>query len=404
MTPSRKIVLLVCCAQFFAYLDAGFWPALLPKLSQAWSLNNREAGWITAMHYIAYLVAAPLMLSLTDRISSKTIYLFGVLASAGAALCFAVIADGLWSAAASRALSGFGEAGRFMVAVKLLSDHIEARELSRGVAWNALTIGVASSLSFLCIDPLEASVGWRAAFTLVATGTLLGGLIVLYLVPSTNRTTEASSEVERNFDFWAVLRNRAAMAYVVAYSVHTLESVAFRGWVVAFLTYSATHSLFGSRMPAPTTVATMIVLSGTCASFIGNEFALRFDRDALVTLAFVASCISALLIAVFGVNRYSFAVVLVLLYGPCIYLDSATLTAGTSISAEPSRRGATLAVHSTVGYIGGVLGPIVIGAVLDVAGGASDSAWGTAFLLLGLIDLIGLACFWLVRPLRAIPV
>ena len=42
------------------------------------------------------------------------------------------------------------------------------------------------------------------------------------------------------------------------------------------------------------------------------------------------------------------------------------LVAGT---AEPSRRGATLAVHSTLGYAGGFVGPLLIGYTLDLAGG-----------------------------------
>ena len=168
---SRQLTFLVCSAQFLAYLDSGFWPALLPELSRTWSLSNREAGWITAMHYGAYLVSAPLILGLTDRVSSKTIYLFGLVATAAGALCFAIVADDLWGAIASRALSGLGEAGRFMVAVKLLSEHLGQTELSRGIAWNALTIGVASAISFLCIEPIAQVASWRAAFIVTACGT-----------------------------------------------------------------------------------------------------------------------------------------------------------------------------------------------------------------------------------------
>jgi hypothetical protein len=63
-----QLILIVCSAQFLGYLDASFWPALLPDLSRAWSLSNRDAGWITATHYGAYLLSAPILLILTDQI------------------------------------------------------------------------------------------------------------------------------------------------------------------------------------------------------------------------------------------------------------------------------------------------------------------------------------------------
>jgi hypothetical protein len=39
-------------------------------------------------------------------------------------------------------------------------------------------------------------------------------------------------------------------------------------------------------------------------------------------------------------------------------------------SSEPARRGATPAVHSTLGYAGGFVGPLMIGFTLDPFGGA----------------------------------
>jgi MFS family permease len=62
-----------------------------------------------------------------------------------------------------------------------------------------------------------------------------------------------------------------------------------------------------------------------------------------------------------------------------VWLDSSSLTAGTAGTAEPSRRGATLAVHSMLGYIGGFIGPLAVGWILDWRGGMSPAAWTSAF-------------------------
>ena len=62
---------------------------------------------------------------------------------------------------------------------------------------------------------------------------------------------------------------------------------------------------------------------------------------------------------------YALAVVLMTIYGVVIWLNSSSLTAGTAGTAEPSRRGATLAVHSMLGYAGGFVGPLMRRARLD---------------------------------------
>ena len=76
-----------------------------------------------------------------------------------------------------------------------------------------------------------------------------------------------------------------------------------------------------------------------------------------------------------------------LAYGVVIWLDSSSLTAGTAGTAEPSRRGATLAVHSSLGYAGGFIGPLAVGWVLDLGGGNAGPAWASAFAMIAAIML-----------------
>jgi len=64
--------------------------------------------------------------------------------------------------------------------------------------------------------------------------------------------------------------------------------------------------------------------------------------------------------------------------------DSSALTAGVVTRASERIRGATMAVHSMLGFGAGFVAPLVFGVVLDLAGGrASSLAWGLAFSTLG---------------------
>ena len=128
------MIALVCVAQVLVQIGAFFWPALLPGMMTRWSLTNSEAGWITAAFYGAYIAAVPVLVTLTDRIDAKRVYLFGVtLMVAGHAL-FALLADGFWSALLARALTGMGWAGTYMTGLKVLADRVDGKLLSRAAA------------------------------------------------------------------------------------------------------------------------------------------------------------------------------------------------------------------------------------------------------------------------------
>ena len=67
-----------------------------------------------------------------------------------------------------------------------------------------------------------------------------------------------------------------------------------------------------------------------------------------------------------------------------------------SMAADPSYRGATMAMHSTVGFSLSALGAWAVGVALDAAGGPqSASAWMAAFSVLAAGILLGpLALYW----------
>lgn len=150
-------------------------------------------------------------------------------------------------------------------------------------------------------------------------------------------------------------------------------------------------------MISPTVALTALALLGTLVSLAGNEAAIYFGRRSLVAAAIAGSVLLAVALALFGVRSYPLAVALMLAYGMVIWLDSASLTAGTAGTAEPSRRGATLAMHSSLGYAGGFIGPLAVGLVLDVSGG-NATAWSAAFGLIAAIMLASLVVFLIMRP------
>jgi MFS family permease len=392
-----RLVAIVCAAQIFVQIGAGFWPALLPQMMQRWSLSNSEAGWITAIFFGAYMVAVPVLVTLTDKIDGKRVYLFGVACTVAGHLMFGLFADGFWSAMATRALAGIGWAGTYMTGLKLLADQVDSKLMSRAVTGHAASIGISGAVSYLLGDVLADQVGWRWTFVFSAvTAAIAWTMVALSVAPKPPAPrTKAQGAL---FDFRPVVRNTSAFAYSVVYCVHTLEMSALRGWGVAFLAFVAGSTGVTEGTLSPALVVTVMALLGTFASVLGNEASIRFGRRRLVATAMILSIGFAAIVGFAGSTSYWLAVFLVIAYGVVVWLDSSSVTAGAAGNAEPARRGATLAVHSTLGYAGGFVGPLVVGWTLDLAGGMSPMAWGLAFLVVGLLMLVALAAFLLMRP------
>ena len=396
MTQAR-LVALVCIAQVCAQIGAYTWPALLPGFIANWHITNGEAGWITGLFYAAYTVSVPVLVTLTDRVDPRSVYLTGVGLTVTSHLGFAIFADGPWTAGAARMLAGVGWAGTYMTGLKLLADRVEPALMSRAVAGHAASIGISGALSFLFAGLLNRWIGWRGAFAGADGAAVVAWLIVFVWAPARQGRGAAPAD-GLLFDFRPVLRNRSAMAYAVAYCAHTWEMNALRGWAVAFLTYVA--SATGERGPwiVPTVVATAMQLVGTWASVTGNELSIRLGRQRLVRLAMAACVALGAVIGFLGARSYALAGALELLYGLFIWLDSSSLTAGAAGSADPRRRGATLALHSMSGYAGGFVGPLMLGWILDLSGGMSVTGWGLAFLHVAVVALIGQIGFTILRP------
>jgi predicted MFS family arabinose efflux permease len=285
-----------------------------------------------------------------------------------------------------------------MTGLKLLADRVDAKMMSRATAGHAASIGISGALSFATAEWLTILGGWQSAFLAASFSAVCAWLIIAVVVPAQTRKPDKASDGGGLYDFRPVLQNRSAMAYALAYCVHTLEMSALRGWGVAFLAYVAVSTGNKEAVISPAVLVTALGLIGTFASLFGNEMAIRLGRRRLVQSAMFASVILGGTIGFLGTASYTIAAGLMLFYGFVIWLDSSSLTAGAAGTAEPSRRGATLAVHSTLGYAGGFVGPLMMGWTLDLSGGMSTFGWGISFAAVAVLMLLALIAFWWIRP------
>jgi MFS family permease len=385
---SRRFICAIVAAQMLVQIGAFSLPALLPTYIAAWNLSKTEAGWLVGIFFAAYVVAVPVLVSLTDRIPTRYVYAAGAGLTAASHLGFAFLADGFWPALILRALAGMGWAGAYMPGLKAIADTLEGNEQSRAVSMHAAGVGIAGASSFGIAGLLAAWASPSAAFLFGGVAALIALAIAWIVMPGT-RPKQATADPHALLDFRPVFRNRPAMAWVAGYTVHTWEMAALRAWGVAFLTAAAAQATPPSWLPAPTVLLSIANFAGIAVSVSGNELAQRYGRVRVVSLAFGAAALLALMTGWTLGTSMLLSAILIIVWMMTIFIDSAALTAGTVQAANPRLRGATMGLHSMCGYAGGFVGPLGVGVALDICGDNALLGWGIGFGHLAIVTLMG---------------
>ncbi len=383
------LAIAMCAAEVLGMLGFSTFPALIPAFEAEWGLSKTDSGWISGLYFAGYVAIVPVLTSLTDHIDPKRVILVSLVVGTAGSLGFALWAEGFWTAVLFRCLQGAGLAGTYMPGLKALSDQTEgSAHQSRYVAFYTSAFGIGAALSYIAAGEITALADWRWAFAASAIGAAAAfGIIVVALAPS---RPVAAAHAAHFLDFRPVLRNRTAMRYILGYAGHNWELFAMRSWMVAFLVF-AQGGAGDTETRIATVIAALATLLGVPASIVGNELAVRMGRRRWILMITGASMAMSVVIGYTAGISWGLAVALSLIYGVLATGDSAALTAGTVGAAEPGQRGATLAMHSFIGFMGGIVGPPAFGAVLDAVGRDSVAGWGVAFLAVGFGSLLAFA-------------
>jgi MFS family permease len=380
-------VTILVAAHVCSMLGFATFAALLPQLRDGWSLTNAQAGTVGGMFFAGYVVSVSWWTALTDRGDGRKVYAAGSLAAAAGSAGFAFFARGFASAICFQVLLGIGIGGTYMPGLRLLSDRLDGPKQSRAIAFYTASFGLGTALSLALAGEIATRLGWQAAFLVAAAGPLCAGMLVLGGLSPVRAARAVIPVALVPFKSWGpILRQRDALAYIAGYAVHCLELFGSRSWMVAFLTFSAAAQATGRAFPwRAQTIAAVVNLLAVPASILGNEAAMRVGRRRWILLAMASSGASGILLGFSAPWHWAIVSGLLAAYSMLVMADSATLTAGLVAAAPRELRGSAMGVYSLAGFGGGMIGPIVFGAALDAAGGASRPlAWVVGYASIGI--------------------
>jgi predicted MFS family arabinose efflux permease len=376
-----RVIAWMCVAHVVSLAGFSTYPTLLPGLRVEWAMSGAESGLLSGLFFAGYMVAVPVLTSLTDRIDARRVYLASSLVAAAGSAGFSLFAQGPATGAAFQLLVGAGVAGTYMPGLRALTDNTAGTAQSRAISFYTALFGVGMAGSVVLAGVVSDLAGWRAAFLAAAIGPPIAGAMVFLGLPP--RTPHPTAQRLRLLDFRPVLRQPAAMAFILGYAVHCWELFGTRSWMVAFL--SRAQDEHGASWPVGAIAIAAIANSlAPLASIFGNEIAMRSGRPRVIRVCMTASgLVTCTLGFVIGAPWFVL-LLLAILHMALVMSDSSTLTAGLVQIADPAVKGSALALHSTLGFGAGFVSPLVFGAALDAAGaGGSTVAWGAAYVTLG---------------------
>src|SRR5215468_3453900 len=321
----RALVAAMCLGQVGNLLPHVVVPAIMAQhLMPLWDLSAAQAGLMASAYAFGYMLAVPVLATLTDRVDARRILMVGSALSGVATALFGVLADGLWSATRIWGRAGVGFAGAYMPGLKALADRLPPGDFSRSITLYTGSFSIGVGLSFLVSQLVADNVSWRAAFYVTAAGPFIMVAVCLGLAP--HKPAPVPGHL---LDFRPVLRNRAALGYILGYGAHCFELYGARTWLVAFWSFVVART-DNAVLLGPIAVSVLYTVVSLPASVLGNEAALRFGRHRAIAVAMLVSAAIALAIGLSADGSPLLLLALVLVYGVTVPADSGALTSGTS--------------------------------------------------------------------------
>ena len=379
---SMSLMLFVLLFPFSSYVAA------LPIIQDEWGLNNTQAGAIFSAYLAGFAVSALVVVPMTDRFGSKVIFLFSTTVSVVANVLFPLVASDAITASLLRAAAGLGLVGVYNPGMRIVAERFADRGRGFAVGTFVTFFYASNSVSLSLTGILMSWFEWRDAYLIMSAAS--GASVVMAYFLLRNHRAQSSGSSSGRLDLSA-LKNKAARIYITGYSLHAAELYIVRVWLPALLAAAliARGEDELSAAVGAATIGGLAMASGAIGPVMGGAMSDRWGRASSASAIFALSGVCSLAVGWMVGVPWALLVGVSIIYGWAIAADSAIYSTAVTEVAEPRRLGSTMAVHSFVGFMGGVVGPIIAGAILDLS--PDSLKWGIAFSSTGLLSIAAIS-------------
>src|SRR5499427_242981 len=282
MSGARSALFLLLAINLFNYIDRQVLAAVEPDIRATFfapdDVNRMtKTGLLGVAFFVTYMVSAPVLGFLADRVSrwlivGTAVVLWSLASGAsGLAATFGILF-------ATRIFVGIGEGGYGPAAPTIISDLFPIETRGRVMAIFCAAIPVGSALGYVIGGLLGSHLGWRWAFYLVTPPGLLLGLLCFWQRDPRGAADDRVQEPQRRNirDYLNLFRTRSYLINCVAQTLMTFVLGGLGFWVPAYLRFRGQSSDVGMTIFGAITVVAGLVstlLGGVIADKLRSRFA-----------------------------------------------------------------------------------------------------------------------------------
>ncbi|MDO5066175.1 MAG: MFS transporter [Propionibacteriaceae bacterium] len=357
---------------FLVAIGFGVVIPVLGPFARTFGANNFQLGLVVSMFALMRLVSAPFATRISRHIGERNAITLGMVIVATTTLGVAM-APNLWWMIAIRALGGIGSVTFTIAAFNLMIATTPQRLRGRasGLNQGGFLLG---NMAGPALGGLLGAISLQAPFLFYSVMLLVAGLAAFLLLPAhatplpgTRQEPRPFQEVARDIRYqaaclmgfaqgWQSIGVRSALIPVMIAEIHNKDT----GWAgVAFAVAAVVQTL--ALTPAgiatdrlgrrPVMIATGLLCGVT-------TFAMPFAPNVWVLIA---------LLCIYGVGGAM----------------QGTAPAAAIGDATHGRGGTPIAVYSMILDLGAIIGPLVVGTIVDHLGHPAGFAVGGCIFLLG---------------------
>ena len=370
-----------------ALLTSTSYVAALPIIQDEWGLSNTQAGAIFSAYLAGYAVSALFVIPLTDRVAPATVFTVSALVTVSANIAFPFVANDMYTASVLRVVSGLGFVGIYMPGLRIISERFANSGKGAAMGYYVTASYAANAVSLSLTGALMTHYEWRDAFLVLALISVLS-IPLAYSVTRGEKTTRASTST--GLLNLRVIKNRTTGAFVLGYSLHAMELYAVRVWLPGLLAAVLVAGGEGTTEATikAATVGGIALAAGSVGPIIGGAISDRYGRAQTAAVIFALSGACSWIIGWTIGFPWPVVVGISIIYGWAISADSSIYSTAVTESAKPGDLGSTMALQAFLGFMGGVVGPILVGGVLDMF--PEHLEWKMGFSAVGMMAVVSI--------------
>ncbi len=343
--PRKTFILTIIVFAQFACVSLWFaGNGVMTELIRDYNLSPKALGNLTTVVQLGFIFGTLIfaLLAVADRISPSKVFFFSAIAASACNL--GLLISDQWSAGIylSRFFTGFFLAGIYPVGMKIASDYFD-KDLGKALGYllGALVLGTA--FPHLLRSQLE-TFPWETVIITTSAVALLGGLLVLFLVPDgPYRKPQLGL---RSGVLPGLFGDRDFRAAAFGYFGHMWELYAF--W--AFVPVVATMVIPNMTPNDISLVSFFIIAVGSIACIIGGYAAKKVGSFKIAFMALAFSGLCCLTSPLVFTLHPAFIFAFLLFWGMMVIMDSPQFSTLVATHAPVVNKASALTLVNCIGF------------------------------------------------------